>query len=308
MKKFLKNLKREYILKIFKKIFLLINIDSRNSIYVHRNEYRSNSERSFYLQEVINSIKSQNNFNYFKRNNFIKSIVETVKEKKGAEYLKVLESRNDGILDKALNTVLIEDEVGSPLRYNYKGYELPLSPTTLRYLKVTSDLKKLFGKDFKRVAEIGCGYGGQALINDQLLNIESVKLFDLPMVNKLIEKYLNSYCLNGSYRTTILNQEMPQDYDLVISNYAFSEMPKILQIKYIEKVISRAKRGYLTMNTGGEKNYDKSCNKLTINEIRKFIPEIKVLEEEPLTWEYNYIIVWGFNNIDLNDYFRIKDI
>ena len=60
-----------------------------------------------------------------------------------------------------------------------------------------------------------------------------MKLFDLPKVNKLIERYLNSHLLKGSYKTTTLNQEISEKYDLVISNYAFSELPKSLQIKYI---------------------------------------------------------------------------
>lgn len=86
------------------------------------------------------------------------------------------------------------------------------------------------------VAEIGCGYGGQTLVNDQLLNVKSAGLFDLPFVNKLIDRYLNAHLLKGAYYTTVINKEIPQNYDLVISNYAFSELPKKLQLTYNEGV------------------------------------------------------------------------
>ena len=46
--------------------------------------------------------------------------------------------------------------------------------------------------DVGNVAEIGCGYGGQTLVNDQLLNVESARLFDLPFVNKLIDLITNN--------------------------------------------------------------------------------------------------------------------
>ena len=126
----------------------------------------------------------------------------------GAEYLEILESRNDGILKSGLNSVLLSDEVGNPIKYKYPCYSLLMAPTTLRYLKITSDLKILFGDTFKKVAEIGCGYGGQALVNDQLLNIESTKLFDIPPVNKLIDRYLNSHLFNGSFKTTTINKKV----------------------------------------------------------------------------------------------------
>ena len=38
--------------------------------------------------------------------------------------------------------------------------------------------------------------------------------------------------------------------DLLINNYAFSELPKNLQIKYLEEVISKSTHGYMTMNSG----------------------------------------------------------
>jgi hypothetical protein len=54
------------------------------------------------------------------------------------------------------------------------------------------------------------------------------------------------------YRPTTLNRfdERAAKFELAISNYAFSELPKVLQLRYITKVLSRAERLYMTMNSG----------------------------------------------------------
>jgi hypothetical protein len=90
-----------------------------------------------------------------------------------------------------------------------------------------------------------------------------------------------------------LNQSLGKEtYDLVISNYAFSELPSQVQRKYIQKVLASAKRGYLTMNSGTSKAAFQD-NKLSLTELRALLPDFETLPEEPLTHPGNYIIVWG---------------
>ena len=88
-----------------------------------------------------------------------------------------------------------------------------------------------------------------------------------------------------------LNQSQQVKFDLVISNYAFSELPSHIQKTYIQKVLGNAKKGYLTMNSGrGESRTDR---KLKIEDLRDLLPNFEVFEERPLTNQNNYIIVWG---------------
>jgi hypothetical protein len=263
---------------------------------------RSDSDDGFYLEAVSKSLRAPRYFNNFKRRPAYRYILEHVSKEQGSEYLKILESRGDDVLDVGLTSVLLSDNLGNPMKYFYPKYNFKLSPTTLRYLKVASDLKILFGDELGKVAEIGCGYGGQSLVNDCVLNVSSAKLFDLPLVNKLIERYLNSHLLNGSFSTTTINNEDPQEYDLVISNYAFSELPKKLQTKYIHKVLSKSKRGYLTMNSGIGGVH--SVGKLTLDELKQLLPEFTILQEEPSTSSNNYIIVWGHFTNSLDKAFK----
>jgi putative sugar O-methyltransferase len=281
----------------------LLRINLRAKFFAHAKEYRSDSENGNYASAVINALKNQKAFDNFKRSYSYRDILEHVSEDQGKQYLRILESRADGILAAAIDTALTSDDIGNPIKFWYENYSKPLSPTTLRYLKVASDLKILFGSDLGEVAEIGCGYGGQTLVNDQLLNVKSARLFDLPFVNKLIDRYLNTHLLKGAYYTAVINKEIPQNYNLVISNYAFSELPKKLQLAYIEKVLSKAKRGYLTMNSGLDNKL--SNGKLSLDELRELLPKFSVIEEEPLTSDQNYLIVWGYSKELLENNFRI---
>lgn len=275
-------------------------------IFFHRAEYRSDSENGRYAASIDRALKNQKAFDNFKRDKSYQEILEHVSRTKGEQYLEILQSRDDGILHDGLHSVLISDDIGNPIKHRFEGFSIPLSPTTLRYLKVASDLRLLFGEELGNVAEIGCGYGGQALVNDQLLNVTSATLFDLPIVTKLIERYLDSFLLNGGYRATSINKEISSIYDLVISNYAFSELPRVLQVAYIKKVIGGAPRGYLTMNSGT--GSDRSDGKLTLQELQHLLPRFEVFENPPHVSPFHYIIVWGHNAKLSDKYFVRREV
>ncbi len=278
----------------------------RSRVFAHAKEYRSESESGDYAAAILSALKNQKAFDNFKRKPAYRTVLEHVSLEQGRAYLDIVRDRRDGLLEKALRSVLKRDDVGNPIKYKYDEYDFPLSPTTLRYLKVTSDLKGLFGQNLGEVAEIGCGYGGQAYVNDQLLNVQMATLFDLPYVNILIERYLNTLLLDGAYKTASINQVVPRDYDLVISNYAFSELPSVLQDVYIKKVLSRSARGYLTMNTGLTGGASKG--KMSFKELREKLPQFEVFEENPVTSPNNYMIIWGHNAAFASSNFREKKV
>jgi len=263
------------------------------NIYSHSLEYRSFSDNGRYLAEILRILNNENLFSNFKRSKIYNEILEHVDFTSGEKYLNILKKRNDNFLLKGLNSILLNDDIGNPIKYFYKDIDIPLSPTTLRYLKVASDLNGLFGNNLGNTAEIGCGYGGQAKVNDQLFKINMQTLFDLPIVNKLIDKYLNLDLLNGAYKTELINKILPSKYDLVISNYAFSELPSKLQEVYLKKVITRSKKGYLNMNSGLGGFFSKGA--MSVSENSKFLNNFEIFDEDPIFSRYNYILVWGHN-------------
>jgi putative sugar O-methyltransferase len=260
--------------------------------YVGTKQNRSESDNGSYVAAVHAAVQSYKAFSTFKRHPDYQAVLEHVGREDGQRYLDIIRNDAPDFIDE-IEMFQANDLVGAPQTFSYPGLGA-ISPTTLRYMKVASDLRKLFGRDLGgNIAEIGVGYGGQVLVNDRAFKIRRYDLFDLPPVLDLASKYLESHLLNCAYRTSTLNQYLDgAAYDLVISNYAFSELPSQLQRKYIEKVLAPARRAYLTMNSGiSESAYQD--NKLSLAELRQLLPEFVTLPEEPLTHPGNYIIVWG---------------
>jgi putative sugar O-methyltransferase len=259
-------------------------------------DLRSDSDHSIYLAAVREFVQNPSRFRSFKRDPRYNQILEHVTFSQGADYLKILRGRDDGVIQMIKNSIILErDYVGNPFKFTYPGEDVLLSPTTLRYIKVASDLKKLFGDCSGVAVEIGCGYGGQCVVNDNVLGFSHYVLIDLLEVCKLIDLYLDTQLLKNSYETLTLNRLRDKPFDLVISNYAFSEMPMALQRAFVVKILKKSPRGYLTMNSGyGD---GRRINRYHLEDLRNCLPSCEIFQEIPLTNKNNYLIVWGHNRI-----------
>lgn len=193
---------------------------------------------------------------------------------------------------------LQNDSIGNPLiaEYSCGSSKLIGSPTTLRYIKVLVDVLNFFdvGK-IKTVTEVGIGYGGQCRILMDALTIQRYNLVDLPEVLALTEKFLDAFNLSGNVRYidgTHIYHDAP--CDLFISDYAFSELAKPAQDIYINKIISKAKAGYVTWDGDFFASVG-MYNGYTLDEFVSMIPNAKVLPENPVTTSRdNRLVVWGF--------------
>ena len=259
--------------------------------FVGEQKIRSAADSGHYIKIVRKASSGSKAFQSFKRHPYYLDILEHVTKSQGDEYLKIVQDESPSFM-KMLDQFRENDLIGRPLTYRF-GSHGEFSPTTLRYMKVASDLRVLFGDlESFDVAEIGCGYGGQLLILDKVWKLGSYTMFDLDPVLSLICRYLESHLLRTSYHPTTLNRFKGKGtFDLAISNYAFSELPADLQSVYIEKVLCKARRGYLTMNSGRGGVFQKG--KMTIDDLQKSLPPFEIIEERPLTAGHNFIIAWG---------------
>jgi len=196
-------------------------------------------------------------------------------------------------------------KIGSPRTYISNLLEgRRISPTTLRYLKVACDLDSLFPLRDAHLVEIGVGYGGQiqALHNTGL---GKVTLVDLPPVQRLAQKYLNETAPHLNIHSWQMdNQKQVNDIDILISNYAFSELSLETQNIYFEALIKPAKRGYLTITP-----LNGYCQQWPLTNLFRILTEfgknVYVANEVPLSWwqhqhngpetqrPRNTIFLWG---------------
>ena len=251
----------------------------------------SDSESTFYVETVSHIINNPKSFKKFRRNFDYREILEHVDYKLGLQYFNLgLEKHADflKILEKSRRI----DMIGNPLKYRYKKIGL-ISPTLIRYAYVMSELMNFFDFDkIKTISEIGTGYGGQSAVIQSLYKVKCYTIYDLPEVCLLTQNFLSS--INPKFTSRIGNLTDTQDEhcDLLISNYAFSELPKLIQKTYLENVISKGKRGYMIMNSGRTNYTGRSVGKMSLSEIGQYLPNLKVLEELPRTSPDNYVIVW----------------
>jgi hypothetical protein len=259
--------------------------------YIAVREHRSASDCGYYPEIARRAANNSNTFATFKRSHIYREVLEHVGKEHGAQYLEQIRIKWPRLIDD-IKKFKINDEIGDPIRCAYPQIG-EISPTTLRYLKVACDLRELFGElDAFNIVEIGGGYGGQFLLIDRLWKLTSWTILDLDPVLQLISRYLECHLIDSTYKPTTLNRFDSQtaQFDLAISNYAFSELPRALQLKYIAKVLSKAKSGYMTMNSGKTAGTGRS---MTIDELRIHFPELQIIEEVPLTSADNYILIWG---------------
>ncbi|MEO0368601.1 MAG: putative sugar O-methyltransferase [Pseudomonadota bacterium] len=262
---------------------------TRNSDKQHKAKRLSTSlsDNQLYPQACLDAATNYELFNEFKRHPTYNRILEHVSESQGQEYLNIISNHPDML--EAIEKFKENDKWGNPRVYDYTSVG-SISPTTLRYIKVLVDLRIYF-QDLNdlEICEIGVGYGGQCRIINAYFKLSNYCLVDIQPALALTQRFLDNFIIDGSLSYQTMNELAPKNYDLCISNYAFTELPRTVQDVYLHKVILNSTRGYITYNEITPKRF----NSYKADELVATIPGAKILEEKPLTHPKNCIIVWG---------------
>ncbi len=248
------------------------------------------SDNQTYPDACLKASTDMKTFNNFRRNRDYRRILEHVDKEKGELYLKEI-NKNSKILDH-IEKFRENDNWGHPFIYDYPGIGI-INPSTIRYIKVLSDLELLFGSlDNMNICEIGVGYGGQCRIINSIYKPSHYTLVDIKPALMLTQRYLDNYILNSVVDYKTMNELEIKSYDLVISNYAFTELPRSIQDVYLRKIILNTKKGYITYNQINP-DYFSSYNE---KELSGMFEDSVIMEEKPLTKKNNCIIAWGHKN------------
>ena len=246
------------------------------------------SDSSGYLQIIANAVDNEESFAKFRSNREYRQILEHVSKSQGYEYLrKIMLSTSE--LKKLISEVSFLNTCGLPLVYFYPRLGF-LSPTTLRYCKVFDELNRLFPNIAQmNIAEIGGGIGGQTAVLRKLSGFKSYTIYDLPEVHELQSRFLKANNSGSGVLYADGRLAPSGKFDLVISNYAVSELQRELQVAYFENIVKSSTRGYLTWNLISQNR----LGGLSVNEVLQYIPSATITEESPLTDEGNVLITWG---------------
>ena len=192
------------------------------------------------------------------------------------------------------------DLVGNPELVTYTlddKNKITCAQLTPRYIKVASDIFSMFDIDkIKIVTEIGVGYAGQCNVLKNVLDLDQYNLIDLPEVLMLAERCLTAIDMNDKVRFldgTHLYHEV--ESDLLISEFAFSELTRQVQNIYLEKVILKSKAGYITWNDGIDKKVW-NTDGYTLQEILSLIPGSRFVKIPPKMYQGDQetcTILWG---------------
>jgi hypothetical protein len=242
-------------------------------------------------------LASQNDlyFSSFKSNKSYNEILEHTSIELGKLYLKNIKENFPEYIDY-IDQFKLNDTLGhSGISDTFLLTE-NISPSTLRYIKVASDIYNIFYKNKKidlnnkTIIEIGCGYGGQCFILSQIFDFKDYFIVDIPEAQSLTQKYLNK--LNTRCHIISIKDlpKISRQYDLVISNYAYSELDIEFQDFYYDNIITKSLHGYFTLNFISHlfqiNSYSKKDLLIKLNNF-KMITE---LQEDPKSFENNVII------------------
>jgi phospholipid N-methyltransferase len=217
-----------------------------------------------------------------------KGIVETVDARIGGLCLGEIKRTRKDLLNN-IAKIKENDLYGNPDTVEYENIG-KVSPTTLRYAKVLADLLNMFHSlNGLKIAEIGVGYGGQCRIINSISKPKEYTLVDIKPALMLAQTYLDSYVLSSMLNYKTMDELAEENYDLVISNYAFSELKRDIQNVYLDKIILNSKCGYITYNEMTPSYFETYKR----DELVKIIPNSHIVEEVPLTDAKNCIIIWG---------------
>ncbi len=261
------------------------------------------AEKTKYPNFCLKASKHNYIFKNFKSDPRFKLFMENISQKAGKAYFFYIHDHYRHLFE-LFEAFKKNDELGNPTKYEYENFGQTISPTTLRYIKTAGDLLATFGDlNKKHIVEIGGGYGGQCYILSTLCDFASYTIIDLPECNALTKRYLAKLGVKNVHFINKKKLNQVKSYDLVISNYAFSEVDFNEQTKYLKKIIKSTPNGYMMMNFIS-KEYGVSSLKMgdIIHKMIYMGKKGKLEREKPRVNPNDFLLTWKSEQRVIQEY------
>jgi hypothetical protein len=226
-------------------------------------EWTARINQSDYINTLQDIIENSGSFSTFKSNAGYYSVVgcDAMKDEAGYILSDIIKIKHKQLLGD-LKKFRENDRIGSPPIY--KTLLGNFSPNTLRYMLVLGELEEHFGSlNEKNIIEIGSAYGGQCFIISRRHEFKSYTLVDIPKSVEISKKYL--FLLKATKNVIFegTNQITSKESDLVISNFALTELDDIGWNFYFNNIISKTKNFYIITNIWDSIRYKSLFKKLS---------------------------------------------
>jgi hypothetical protein len=237
----------------------------------------------------------------FREDPVYRAVVTSQLHHKGRDCLAMLQAR--GFDPGFFAAIRDHDRIGGPELVSYDGVGA-LAPQTMRYVKVLSDLELLFGSlDGASIIEVGGGFGGQCAVIAKRFRFARYTLVDLREPLLLARRYLDALAIPNVECAALEQLPINARYDLVISCYGLSELARAVQVMHLQRVLLRARAGYLLWNNEGMKPHRAwqeqffGSEMIYCDEILPLLPGARLAEESWLALEDRLLdarlILWG---------------
>lgn len=212
----------------------------------------TNAEK--YIAACRKFVSDDTEFNKFRQDRDYGKILEGGEYVVGSAYLNRIKSTHDlSVVNDYLSKFKENDIYGQPTIFNYDILG-DICPNTIHYISTVMDIYTKFpNTQFNKVVEIGAGFGALCKIFSSVYNFNEYIIVDLPDVVKLCKKYLSNF-KELDNRVKFVSCEDINDIDfsntdLCISEAALAECGYDTQQMYIEKIINKSSKLYITYNT-----------------------------------------------------------
>ena len=257
---------------------------------------KSVSDNKTYPDFCLKASSDDTVFNTFRNNEIYKNILEHVDDELAYKYWVLLQEKYNLEPDDIYSSIKKLNSIGSPNLIKIDKSIPEISSTALRYLYTGLEIKNFVDNNnlkSRRIIELGCGYGGQSIILQDLIGIDTYTYVDLSEVNLLINKFISYFELDFETSFTTLEGTFEDNYDLFISNYSFSELPLNLQKIGIKKIINSCMSGYMIINS---ENFNKNYKFMKKNDYERLFKSFEINTENPQSSRLNVNYVYKFIN------------
>ena len=223
----------------------------------------------------------------WKQSDAMRGILEHVSPMLGSQCLTRIADKYPAIIPHIVDVCNINDVVGDTYRYDL-GLSMPVGPTSIRYVfhacEVLSRVAGTTQKTSAKIVEVGCGYGGLALIMSLLapyfgVSISDYYLYDLPQPQMLQKRFLTVSApnLNIRFGTGDFGANLEGNCWFLVSAYGIGEFVAEIADHYLTEIVPKTSGGFLIWNTP---------------RISNVLPAHDTENEVPQTGTCNKVITW----------------